>query len=59
MSIWHAFNTASFLFQAEYRPCVVFGLCWDMLREFLQGFLGSCVSNIPPHYFQVSKILNS
>lgn len=42
-----------FHLQAEYRPCVVFSLCWDMLREFLQGFLGSCVSNIPPHYFQV------
>ncbi|XP_025413529.1 mediator of RNA polymerase II transcription subunit 20 [Sipha flava] len=45
-------NVKGIIVEAEYRPCVVFGLCWDMLREFLQGFLGSCVSNVPPHYFQ-------
>lgn len=26
---------------------------WDLIREFLQGFLGSAVSNQAPQYLQV------
>lgn len=37
----------------EYRPCVIPGAAWELLREFLQGFLGSAVSNQPPQYLQV------
>ncbi|CAD1475148.1 unnamed protein product, partial [Heterotrigona itama] len=36
----------------EYRPCVVPGSAWELMREFLQGFLGSTVSNQAPQYLQ-------
>ncbi|KAF7381241.1 hypothetical protein HZH68_016116 [Vespula germanica] len=36
----------------EYRPCVIPGSAWELLREFLQGFLGSAVSNQAPQYLQ-------
>lgn len=40
------------LVEVEYRPCCVPGNCWDLLREFLQGFLGSCVQSAQPAYLQ-------
>jgi mediator of RNA polymerase II transcription subunit 20 len=40
------------LVEVEYRPCVVPATCWDLLREFLQGFLGSCVPSMPPQFLQ-------
>uniref|UniRef100_A0A1B6CV64 Mediator of RNA polymerase II transcription subunit 20 n=2 Tax=Clastoptera arizonana TaxID=38151 RepID=A0A1B6CV64_9HEMI len=40
------------LVEVEYRPCVVPGYCWELLREFLQGFLGSCVQSVIPQYLQ-------
>nr|CAD7591316.1 unnamed protein product [Timema genevievae] len=36
----------------EYKPCVVPASCWDLMREFLQGFLGSSVQNTAPQYLQ-------
>lgn len=40
------------LVEVEYRPCCVPANCWELIREFLQGFLGSCVPNAPPNYLQ-------
>lgn len=47
-----ASNFKGVLIEVEYRPCVIPSACWDMMREFLQGFLGSCVSSSPPQYLQ-------
>jgi len=38
------------LVEVEYCPCVVPNNCWGILQEFMQGFLGSCVSSTPPQY---------
>ncbi|KAK0077102.1 hypothetical protein PV326_010297 [Microctonus aethiopoides] len=45
-------NFKGVLVEVEYRPCVIPGAAWELLREFLQGFLGSAVSNQPPQYLQ-------
>ncbi|XP_054268789.1 mediator of RNA polymerase II transcription subunit 20 [Macrosteles quadrilineatus] len=45
-------NFKGVLVEVEYRPCVIPASCWELMREFLQGFLGSCVQSIPPQYFQ-------
>lgn len=43
-------NFKGVLVEVEYRPCVVPGMCWELMREFLQGFLGSSVQSNPPPY---------
>ncbi|EEB15770.1 mediator complex subunit, putative [Pediculus humanus corporis] len=40
------------LVEVEYRPCCIPANCWELLKEFLQGFLGSCVQSAPPAYLQ-------
>lgn len=45
-------NFKGILVEVEYRPCVVPAMCWELMREFLQGFLGSSVPATPPAYFQ-------
>ncbi|XP_022910422.1 mediator of RNA polymerase II transcription subunit 20 [Onthophagus taurus] len=40
------------LVEVEYRPCDIPSMCWNLLREFLQGFLGNVVLNNPPPYLQ-------
>lgn len=45
-------NFKGILVEVEYRPCVVPAMCWELMREFLQGFLGSSVPTTPPAYFQ-------
>ncbi|KAF2359142.1 Mediator complex subunit Med20 [Trinorchestia longiramus] len=40
------------LVEVEYLACSVPALCWPMLREFLQSFMGFCVSSQPPPYLQ-------
>lgn len=45
-------NFKGVLVEVEYRPCVVPAMCWELMREFLQGFLGTSVSNTPPQYLQ-------
>jgi mediator of RNA polymerase II transcription subunit 20 len=47
------------LLQVEYRPSFIASNCWDLLREFMQSFLGSVVQNAPPTYLQVRTILRS
>ncbi|XP_071454033.1 mediator of RNA polymerase II transcription subunit 20 isoform X2 [Hetaerina americana] len=51
-TITMASNFKGVLIEVEYRPCVIPSACWDMMREFLQGFLGSCVPSSPPQYLQ-------
>lgn len=43
-------NYKGILVEVEYRPCLVPGSCWDLMREFLQGFLGSSVPSLPSPY---------
>ncbi|KAJ3653330.1 hypothetical protein Zmor_012587 [Zophobas morio] len=45
-------NFKGILVEVEYRPSVVPALCWELMREFLQGFLGSSVPATPPAYLQ-------
>ncbi|XP_076234207.1 mediator of RNA polymerase II transcription subunit 20-like isoform X1 [Calliopsis andreniformis] len=45
-------NFKGVLVEVEYRPCVVPGSAWELMREFLQGFLGPTVSNQAPQYLQ-------
>ncbi|XP_031833364.1 mediator of RNA polymerase II transcription subunit 20 isoform X2 [Nomia melanderi] len=45
-------NFKGVLVEVEYRPCVVPGSSWELMREFLQGFLGPTVSNQAPQYLQ-------
>ncbi|KAF6203840.1 hypothetical protein GE061_002175 [Apolygus lucorum] len=35
-------NFKGVLVEVEYKPCVVPAYCQGLMREFLQGFLGSC-----------------
>ncbi|XP_056643921.1 mediator of RNA polymerase II transcription subunit 20 [Diorhabda carinulata] len=45
-------NFKGVLVEVEYRPCVVPALCWDLLKEFIQGFLGLSAPLNPPNYLQ-------
>lgn len=38
------------LVEVEYCPGVVPNNCWGILVEFMQGFLGSCVTATPPPF---------
>lgn len=53
LKLYIACNLNAHDFQVEYRPCVVPASCWELLREFMQGFLGNCVPNQAPAYLQV------
>lgn len=47
-------NVQSFkgiLVEVEYRPCVIASNCWELMREFMQGFLGTNGPNSIPNYF--------
>ncbi|KAF3423112.1 hypothetical protein E2986_11301 [Frieseomelitta varia] len=52
-------NFKGVLVEVEYRPCVVPGSAWELMREFLQGFLGSTVSNQAPQYLQFQNLFIS
>ncbi|XP_013395333.1 mediator of RNA polymerase II transcription subunit 20-like [Lingula anatina] len=39
------------LVEVEYCPCMVPGDCWDLMKEFMQGFMGNCVEN-PSNYLK-------
>ncbi|XP_011502619.1 PREDICTED: mediator of RNA polymerase II transcription subunit 20 [Ceratosolen solmsi marchali] len=45
-------NFKGVLVEIEYRPSVVPANCWELIREFVQGFLGSAVSSQIPQYLQ-------
>lgn len=40
------------LVEVEYCPGIIPNSCWGLLAEFMQGFLGSCVSPSPPPYIK-------
>lgn len=40
------------LVEVEYLPCQVVASCWGLITEFMQGFLGSVVTNQIPPYLQ-------
>jgi len=40
------------LVEVEYCPGLVPNTCWGLISEFMQGFLGSCVSSAPPAYIK-------
>ncbi|KZS19804.1 mediator of RNA polymerase II transcription subunit 20 isoform X1 [Daphnia magna] len=40
------------LVEVEYQACSLPAACWDLIREFMQGFLGGCVPSTPPQYIQ-------
>lgn len=39
------------LIEVDYRPCLVPILCWDLIKEFMQGFLGQHAPMNIPAYF--------
>lgn len=45
-------NFKGIVVEVEYRPCLVPAMCWDLLKEFLQGFLGLSGPTQPPAYLQ-------
>lgn len=45
-------NFRGILVEVEYLPCVVLQSCWGLLFEFMQGFLGSVVSNQVPTFLE-------
>lgn len=45
-------NFKGILVEVEYRPCVVPAMCWDLIMEFMQGFLGSSGPTAPPAFLQ-------
>lgn len=40
------------LVEVEYLPCVVVQSCWGLIHEFMQGFLGSVITNQMPTYLE-------
>ena len=42
-----SFITPAVFPQVEYCPCVVPGDCWNLMKEFMQSFLGSSVPELP------------
>lgn len=45
-------NFKGILVEVEYKPCVVPAMCWDLMMEFMQGFLGSSAPTTPPPFVQ-------
>lgn len=39
------------LIEVDYRPCLIPIICWELIREFLQGFLGQYAPTTIPAYF--------
>ena len=42
---------SNFLEEVDYQPSVVPAACWELVREFMQGFLGDMVLHTPPPSF--------
>uniref|UniRef100_A0A8C7WXV2 Mediator of RNA polymerase II transcription subunit 20 n=1 Tax=Oryzias sinensis TaxID=183150 RepID=A0A8C7WXV2_9TELE len=41
------YRYCDFLIKVEYCPCVVPGDCWNLMKEFMQSFLGTSVPELP------------
>lgn len=39
------------LVEVEYQPCVVPASCFELIKEFMQGFMGNVIQ-VPPPYLQ-------
>lgn len=44
-------NFKGILIECDYRPCLIPAICWELIKEFLQGFLGSHAPCSIPAYF--------
>jgi len=51
-SVTIAGTVKGILVEVEYLPAIVPGSCWNLIAEFMRGFLGSCVSGVAPPYFK-------
>lgn len=47
-------NFKGILLEIDYRPCLVPVFCWDLIKEFLQGFLGQNAPAQIPAYFMTT-----
>lgn len=47
-------NFKGILIEVDYRPCLIPSYCWELIREFLQGFLGQHAPTQVPPYFLTS-----
>lgn len=52
-------NFKGILIEVEYRACVIFSLCWEMIREMMESFLGMPIPKEYPHYFATQHMYNS
>ncbi|CAG0879534.1 unnamed protein product [Cyprideis torosa] len=46
-------NFKGIIVEVEYQPCWLPKACYNLMKEFIQSFMGSCVPNNPPPYLQV------
>ncbi|KAL5274822.1 MED20 family protein [Megaselia abdita] len=51
-------NFKGILIEFEYRPCIVFLNCWELMRELIQGFLGISISSTYPQFFQQQTLIS-
>lgn len=50
-------NFKGILIEFEYRPCIVFINCWELMRELIQGFLGIPIPSAIPPFFQQQTLV--
>lgn len=50
-------NFKGILIEFEYRPCIVFGNCWELMRELMQGLLGISIPATIPPFFQQQTVV--
>lgn len=50
-SVTMGVNFKGVLVEVEYRPCLIPSNCWELMKEFLQGYLGTHASSTIPTYF--------
>lgn len=51
-------NFKGVLIEVEYRPCLIPSSCWELIKEFLQGFLGPVTTPSIPQYFNAMSVVN-
>lgn len=49
-------NFKGVMIEVEYRPCLIPSNCWELIREFMQGFMGAhVIAAIPPYFANPSS----
>ncbi|KAK3579333.1 hypothetical protein CHS0354_029623 [Potamilus streckersoni] len=48
-SVIVASNFRGILIEVEYSPCVIPSECWNLMKEFIQSFMGNIAENPPAH----------